>query len=161
MNTKSIAAAIAGRYTGITATVNGVTEALVLCTASLPNTVAKGPVILVYPPRGVVGLGSPMPLGHRNDVLTFPVRLLRDPLDVPVRSDALYAWYDAMRDRVEGDMDLGLGAYVKWAETNGPVRLELDGESYAQPGAVGGLGTFDVVELPVTVQLDEAVSISI
>lgn len=161
MNLKSIADAIAGRYSGVTATVNGQTESLVLCTASLPNTVARGPVLLVYPPTGETGLGTPMPLGHRNDQFLFPVRLLRDPLDVPVRTDALYAWYNAMRDRVEGDMDLGLGSYVKWAETRGAVRLELDGERYAQPGAVGGLGTFDVVELTVTVQLDEAVSLSI
>lgn len=159
MNSASIAAAIAGRYTGVTATVNGATESLTDCTASLPDNIGTGPALLVYPPTGEVGLGSPMPLGHRNDVLTFTVRLLRDPLSVPKRTDALYAWYDALRDRIEGDMDLGLGSYVKWAETRGPVRLELDGERYAN--AAGVLADFDVVELTVSVQLDEAVTLTI
>lgn len=160
MNSKSIADAIAGRYSGVTATVGGVTESLTHCTASLPNSIARGPALLVYPPTGDVRLGGePVPIGNRNDVLVFLVRLLRDPANVPTRTDALYAWYDALRDRIEGDMDLGLGSYVRWAETRGPIRLELDGEQYAN--AAGVFAAFDVVELTVTVQLDEPLSHSI
>jgi len=146
MNSKTTADAIAARFTSVTATVNGIAESLVLCTASLPNSIAVGPVLLVYPPTGVLGIGvSKM----RSDELDFPVRLLRDPLNVPLRTDALYAWYDALRDRVEAQMTLGL-AYVAWASCVS-MRAELDGESYA-----GSL--FDVVELTVRVHFMEVVN---
>ena len=147
MNTKAIADAIAARFSGVTATVAGATEAIVVGpTASLPNAISKGPALLVYPPTGVLEVGVSK---RRRDVLEFPVMFLRDPLNVPQRTDALYAWADALRDRVEMNMDLDL-AYVAWAQ---PVamRLELDGETYA--------GTpFDVIEITVRVRLDEVVS---
>lgn len=139
MDLKVIADAIAGRFTGVTAS----GEALLLCTASLPNAVNKGPVLLVYPPSGELRIE----MGPRNrDVYEFPVRLLRDPLDVPARTDMLYAWANAMRLRVEGDWDLGL-AYVAQAMCSS-LRCELDGEEYA-------LARFDVVELIVTVYINE------
>lgn len=146
MNSKATADAIAARFTGVTATVNGATEGLVLCTASLPNTIAVGPVLLVYPPSGTLAIGVSQ---RRSDELDFPVRLLRDPLNVPLRTDALYAWYDALRDRVEANMDLDL-AYVAWARCT-EMRAELDGESY-------GGSLFDVVELVVRVRFDEVVT---
>jgi hypothetical protein len=143
MNTRDIADALAARFVGITA---GGESIAIGPTATLPNTITKGPALLVYPPTGELELGLSR---RRQDVLTFPVRLLIDPLDVPTRSAALYAWYDAMRDQVEANFDLDL-AYVSWAQ---PVsmRAELDGEEYA--GAL-----FDVIELLVTVRLDEVVS---
>lgn len=143
MNTKAVADAIAGRFTGITA--NG--QAIAIGpTASLPNTINRGPALLVYPPAGELAIGVSK---LRQDTLTFPVRLLIDPTDVPTRSNALYAWYDAMRDRVEANMDLDL-AYVAWAK---PVRLRaaLDGQSYAG-------SPFDVVELLVEVRFNEVVT---
>jgi hypothetical protein len=146
MNTKSIADAIAARFTGLTATSGGVTESLISePTASLPTTVSRGPVILVFHPEGELIVA----MRHREDVLTFPVRLLRDPLDVPTRSDWLYAWYDAMRDLVEAQMTLGL-AYVAWAQPTA-ARVAIEGHEYA------GI-PFDVVELTVTVRLNEVVS---
>lgn len=148
MNAKAIADAIAARFTGVTATVAGVTESIAVGpTASLPNAIAKGPALLVYPPTGETMLETGK---RRNDEMLFLVRLLRDPLDVPARTDALYAWYDAMRDRVEMNYDLDL-AYVAFAATEGPFRLELDGESY------GGV-PFDVVELTVRVLVRENVT---
>lgn len=142
MNSRDIANALAARFTGITA---GGDSIAVGPTALLPNTIAKGPALLVYPPTGELRLAMGP---RRQDMLTFPVRLLLDPLDVPTRSAALYAWYDAMRDRVEANFDLDL-AYVSWAQ---PVsmRAELDGEEYAG-------SSFDVVELMVDVRLDEPV----
>lgn len=146
MNTKAIADAIAGRFTGVTATSNGVTEALVLCTASLPNSLATGPALLVFHPEGELGISLSR---RRTDTIVFPVRLLRDPLNVPERSDFLYAWYDALRDRVEADIDLSL-AYVAWAQPTG-MDMGLDGFVYA--------GTpFDFVEISVAVRLDEVVA---
>ncbi len=142
------AAALAGRFTGVAATVG--TETRTLDSASvmhlLPNEIARGPVLLVFPPTGVLDVGVSQ---LRHDVHEFPVRLLLDPLDVPTRTAWLYAWYDALRDRVEMDTDLGL-AYVAAAQ---PVasRVELDGERYA-------LTPFDVVELIVRVQFYETVT---
>ncbi len=147
MNTKDIADAIAARFTGVTATVGGATESIVVGpTASLPNTLSKGPALLVFPPTGALDIALSR---RRADVLTFPVRFLRDPMDYPARCDALYAWYDALRDEVEKDIDLGL-TYVAWAQPS-EVEVELDGFNYA-----GVL--FDRIEFTVTVRLDEVVT---
>jgi hypothetical protein len=143
MNTKNVADAIAARFTGITAAGEALT---VGPTASLPNAIAKGPALLVYPPVGDLSIGMTR---SRDDALTFAVRLLRDPLDVPARTDALYAWYDAMRDLIEMNMDLDL-AYVAWASPIS-MRAELDGIEYAA-------AVFDVVELLVKVQFNEYVA---
>ena len=143
MNTKATANAIAARFVGIT-TSAGDTIA-VGPTASLPNAITKGPALLVYHPTGVLDVGVSK---LRSDELDFPVKLLIDPFDVPTRSDALYAWYDVMRDVVEAQLTLGL-AYVAWARPIS-VRIKIDGESYA-----GKL--FDVVELIVRVHFYEVV----
>lgn len=140
MNTKAIADAIAGRFTGVTA--GGVAIA-VGPTASLPNAIAKGPALLVFHPTGSLEIGMGR---QRDDVLTFPVRLLLDPLNYPARSDAMYAWADALRDRVEMDMDLGL-AYVTWAKATA-IRLELDANTWYGGG-------FDMVELTISVRVRE------
>lgn len=147
MNLKATADAIAARFTGVTATVGSVTESFSTApTASLPNTVSAGPVCLVYHPTGVLDIGVSR---IRRDEYDFPVRILRDPLDYPSRSDWLYAWHDATRDRVEANLDLDL-AYVSWARLVG-VRIELDGESYA--GAL-----FDVIEYTVRVHFGDIVT---
>lgn len=146
MSTLDVAAALAARFAGLTATYDGVTESLSATpTALLPNQIGKGPVILVFPPEGELGVN----LRRRADTLTFRVRMLRDPLDHPARHGWLYAWYDAMRDQVGKSMNLGL-AYVAWAEPIG-VRIEADGFTYA-----GVLQ--DVVELEVAVRLDEVIT---
>lgn len=130
-----------------TVTANGETAT---ATAQLPNQVAKI-ALLVYPPTGPLEIG----VGRmRNDHYRFPVRLLRDPLDMPARSDAMYAWFTALRDLVERDMDLGL-AYVVKATVIG-MRIEPDGESYAD--ALGAYKPFDVVEMLVDVHVREVVS---
>lgn len=143
MNTKDIADAIAARFVGITA--NGQAIA-VGPTASLPNTVAKGPALLVFHPSGSLELA---PMRMRRDVYDYPVRLLVDPLNYPQRSDALYAWFDAMRDRVEMDMDLGLDYVLSAKAVSATIEMD-DTEFYG--------GGFDVVELTVRVKLMEVVS---
>jgi len=146
VNTQAVADALAARFAGVTATYDGVTESLTSDpTAMLPNALSKGPVILVFPPEGELVLN----LRRRADTLVFPVRMLRDPLDLPNRIGWLYAWYDAMRDQVGKSMNLGL-AYVAWADPTA-VRIEADGFTYA-----GVLQ--DVVELEVAVRLDEVVT---
>jgi hypothetical protein len=140
VNLKATADAIASRFVGATATVGSVTESFSATpTASLPNTIAKGPVCLVYHPSGTLDVGVSR---IRRDEHDFPVRILRDPLDYPGRSDWLYAWYDATRDLIRDGDDLGL-VYVSWANVVAS-RVELDGETYA--GAL-----FDVVEYTVRV----------
>lgn len=146
MNTKSIADAIAARFSGVTATNGSVTESIVIGpTAELPNTLSAGPALLVFPPAGDLEVT----MRRRADVLVFPVRLLRDPMSVPERVQWLYAWYDALRDEIEKQMALGL-SYVAWAEVTA-MEMEIDGYTYA-----GKL--FDRVELTVTVRLDETIS---
>lgn len=147
MNLKATADAIAARFVGATATVDGVSEGIIVGpTASLPNSVGKGPALLVFHPTGVLDIGVSK---LRRDELDFPVRFLRDPLNYPQRSDALYAWYDALRDLVEADMDLGL-AYVSWAR---PISAEvaLDEGEYA--GA-----QYDLIEFVVRVHFNEVVT---
>jgi len=143
MTLKAVADALALKYVAVTAT-NGTTESLTVApTASLPNTVAKGPVILVCHPTGVLDVGVSR---IRRDEYDFPVKLLRDPLDYPARSAWLYAWHDAMRDVIRDGDTLSL-AYVSWAHVVA-VRVELDGEDYA--GA-----KFDVVEFTVRVHIGD------
>lgn len=144
MNTKSIADAVAARYTGITATNGSATETLVANTASLPNSVDATPVLLVYPPTGSYEIGVS---AIRQGEVIFLVRLLRDPTDVPSRTDWLYAWDNAMRDRVEANSDLDLPAYVAEANVTG-FRLGIDIWKYAEV-------PFDLVEHEVTVTLYE------
>jgi hypothetical protein len=141
MDLKVVADAIAARFTGLTATNGTATEALAITpTASLPNDLAKGPAILVYHPDGSLGMEmSP----HATDTWDFPVRLLRDPLDYPGRSDWLYAWATAMRPRVWQQFTLGITGVTQAAAV--AMRVELDGQAYAGK-------TFDVVELTVRVQ---------
>lgn len=117
----------------------------VTCTARLPNSINRVSLV-VFPPTGVFELGA---MRRRNDHYLFPIRLLRDPLDVPSRTDALYAWATALRDLVEANLDLGLG-YVARATVVG-ARLELDGEEYA--GA-----KVDVVEYLVDVYVVETIA---
>ena len=90
-----------------------------------------------------------VPRLHRRYGDAFTVRLLRDPLNFPERIAWLYAWYDALRDVIEAQMTLGL-AYVAWAQPTS-VRIEADGFTYA-----GVL--MDVVEMDVTVRLDEVIT---
>jgi hypothetical protein len=151
MDLKATADALAGRFTGITATVGSTTESLELCTARLPNAIGKGPVLLVYPPTGLLHLGTSR---RREDTWDYLVKLLRDPVDMPERTDWLYAWANAMRDRVEANYDLDL-AYVAWAGMEGEARLQIDGEQYSQIG--GAFAPFDVVEMTARVRFDEIV----
>lgn len=146
MNSRAIADGIAGRFNNVTAAVGAQTEAIAIGpTALLPNTLNKGPALLVFHPSGTLDIGVGR---RRDDHLDYPVRLLRDPLNYPERSAWLYAWYDAMRDRVEGDLDLGL-PYVAWAKAV-IARIEIDTDEW--------YGTLlDMVELIVRVKVFEVV----
>ena len=148
MNSKAVADAIAARFVGVTATLASGTESIAVGpTASLPNQISEGPALLVLHPDGVLDIGVSR---MRLDELDFPVRFLRDPSDYPSRSDALYAWYDALRDRVEMNMDLDL-AYVAWAKTIS-AHAELDVGEFAK---VTG---FDLIEFVVRVHFNEVVT---
>lgn len=140
MDLQVIADALAARFG--TLTVGGES---VVATAALPNLVGKI-ALLVYPPSGSLEVGT---TARRDDVYDFPVRLLRDPLGVPARTSALYAWANAMRDLVEANVDLGL-AYVSYAQPVS-VRMAIDGQRY-------GDALYDVVELIVSVRVNEHVS---
>lgn len=144
MDLKATADALATKFAGATTSAGETFTSAP--TASLPNTIAKGPVCLVYPPAGVLDVGVSR---IRRDELDYPVKILIDPLDVPSRSDALYRWYNATRDLVEADMDLGL-TYVSWARLTA-VRVDLDGEKYA-----GSM--FDVIEYTVRVHFGDIVT---
>lgn len=147
MNLKATADAIAARFAGVTATNGSQTEAIVVGpTASLPDTVGKGPALLVFHPSGVLDIRVSR---IRADELDFPVRFLRDPAHYPPRSDWLYAWYDALRDQVEKDMDLGL-PWVAWARCVA-MEAEVDGGTY-------GTTFYDLIELTVRVHFDEVVT---
>jgi hypothetical protein len=149
MDLQVVADAIAARFVAITAA-NGSDTETVTGTADLPDQVSKL-ALLVYPPTGTLEIGLSR---SREDTLDFPVRLLRDPpANVPGRSQWLYSWVNALRDRVEMDMDLGL-AYVAWAKPIS-LRMEIDGQQYSSVD--GTFAQFDVVELIVQVRFQEIV----
>lgn len=141
---RSIADAIATQYSGITA--NG--ESISIGpTSLLPNTIPGRQVaLIVLPPSGTLGVA---PNAQRDDVYDFTVQILRDPIDVPARTVALYAWLDATRDVIYVHTSLGLGSVIFQALPVS-VRCELDGETY-------GGSKYDVVEYVVRVQINEAI----
>jgi hypothetical protein len=129
----AIATAIATTIGTVTANGESATA-----TARLPDQVAKL-ALLVYPPVGPLEIGA---MKRRNDYYNFPIRLLRDPLTMPARSDAMYAWFTALRDLIETNMDLGM-TETKVALV--AMRMEIDGQEYAS--ITGSRDLFDVVEL--------------
>lgn len=137
-----MADAIAVQFTGATTSEGEVFSPAP--TASLPNSLGKGPACLVYPPSGILDITARL----RADQLDFPVKILIDPTDVPSRSDALYRWYNATRDLIEANVDLDLPDYVQAARMVG-ARIEIDGETYASADGTNGL--FDVIEYTVRV----------
>lgn len=154
MNLKTIADGLATRFASVTATNAGATETAT-ATASLPNQVT-GLALLVYPPSGSLNIV----MGPRlDDQYDFPVRLLRDPLTVPDRTDWLYAWATAMRAAVQTSITLGITG-VTQAETVS-MRVELDGEKYASPANTPGGDPFDVVEIIVRVWVLENTTVGV
>ena len=147
MNLKTIADNLAACYTAVTATYGAESQTLT-ATADLPDTIDRA--LLVYPPTGTLSLATGV---QRNDEYTFRVLYLQDPLSTPARVGWLYAWFGALRDKAEANMDLGL-AYVRWAKTT-EVRMDLDGEPYSYNGVFKQL---DVVELTVVVRVEETVT---
>lgn len=147
---RAIADALAARFAGVTATVGIETESIAVGpTARLPNSLGKGPILLVDLPTGELDVRES---ANRWDIWHFPVRLLRDPANVPARVDWLYAWLNAMRGRVDAQNTLGLADYVANAS---PSRAALDLDGYPYASVDGTSRTFDVVELIVDVQLYE------
>lgn len=145
MNLLTTAAAIATAYASTTATNGSQTEGLTLCTHLLPDQLpGKGPVLLVYPPTGVLSVGVSR---IRADEMDFPVRLMRDPASYPIRTGWAYAWFDALRDVIRDGETLGL-SYVSWARLI-EARVEIDGAEYA--GAPYG----DLVELTVRIHFGD------
>jgi hypothetical protein len=136
--------------TALATTIGTITAAgeTATATASLPNTVAKL-ALLVYPPTGNLDflMGGP----HLNAHLLWPVRLLRDPLDMPARSDALLDWATALWPRPQSDYDLGVPGVLE-AQADS-IRIEIDGQQYASVD--GTFARFDVVELIVDVHVHE------
>ena len=147
MDLKAIADGIAARFVNVTAT-NGTETETATATVALPNQIAKL-ALLVYPPTGSLLID---PSATNRDQYDFPVRLLRDPIDVPSRTLWLYAWANALRGRVELDMDLGLPTIVEDAASS-HIDIAIDGFRYSP--MVGRLAPFDVVELTIHVQVHE------
>ena len=117
-------------------------------TASLPNNVGKL-ALLVYPPEGDLSflMGGP----HLNAHLIFPVRLLRDPLDVPNRTDALLDWATVLWPRPKANYDLDVAGVIEATATT--IRVAIDGQQYSSVD--GSFARFDVVELMVDVHVYE------
>ena len=152
MNLKTIADGVAARFVAISAT-NGSDTETATATADLPNSITRL-ALLVYPPTGTLNIVMGPKLDDQYD---FYVRLLRDPLNVPNRTQWLYAWATALRVRVQTSWSLGI-AGVTQAETVA-MRVEIDGEKYAS--ADGVYRDFDVVELVVRVHVFEVATIGI
>jgi hypothetical protein len=148
VNLKTIADALASVVGTVTAT-NGTDTESATATADLPNQVGRL-ALLVYPPTGTLNIV----MGPRlDDQYDFPVKLLRDPLDMPARSQWLYAWATALRGRVQTSWSLGVSGVTQAQVV--AMRVEPDGERYAGPSNTPGGDFFDVVELTVRVSVWE------
>lgn len=123
-----------------TITVNGESAT---ATARLPNTV-NALALLVYPPVSDLSflMGGPMLDAH----ILYEVKLLRDPLDVPARTDMLLDWATALWPRPKANYTLGVAGVLDAEATH--LRIQIDGESY-------GGGLYDVVEMTVDVHVYE------
>jgi hypothetical protein len=123
-----------------TLTVRGET---LTATALLPNNITKS-ALLVYPPVGDLSflMGGPMLNAH----LIYPVRLLRDPFDVPERTGALLDWATALWPRPKANYTLNLAGVLEAEATS--IRVAIDGQTYAT-------ALYDVVELMVDVHVYE------
>jgi hypothetical protein len=116
-------------------------------TAQLPDSVGKL-ALLVYPPEGDLSfLMGPMLNAH----ISYPVKLLRDPLGVPARTDALLDWATALWPKPQANYSLNTAGVLTAEATS--IRIEIDGEKYASVD--GSFGVFDVVELTVDVHVYE------
>lgn len=151
MDLATIAAGVAARFAGVTAT-NGTATETATATHLLPNNVGTL-ALLVYPPEADLDL---VPGPRLDDHYIFPVRLLRDPVDVPTRSAWLYAWATALRTKVQANVDLDVSGVHEAKATS--MRLSLDGVQYAS--ASGGLQDFDLVEVLVDVHVFENTTVS-
>lgn len=147
MDFSTIGTALASTFGTVTA--NGETAT---ATAQLPNQVAKL-ALLVYPPTGDLGLlmGT-----FTNAHLTYPVKLLRDPVDMPSRTAALLAWATAIWSLPLTNYDLGVAGVIEARPTD--IRIEIDGEQYASLD--GTRAFFDVVELTVDVHVYELTTVT-
>ena len=117
-------------------------------TARLPNSIGIL-ALLVYPPE--IDLSFLMSGPSLNAHLHFPVRLLRDPLDVPSRSDAILDWATALWPRPKANYTLGIAGVLE-AEAQS-IRIEIDGHKYSSVD--GTFADFDVVEMMVDVHVYE------
>jgi hypothetical protein len=117
-------------------------------TARLPTNVGAL-ALLVYPPETNLEflMGGPMLNAH----LVFPVRLLRDPLDVPSRTDALLDWATALWPKPQANYDLNVAGVIE-AEAKS-IRIAIDGQQYSSVD--GTFIPFDVVEMMVDVHVYE------
>lgn len=148
MNLRTIATALATTIGTLT-----VGDETATATARLPNTVSKL-ALLVYPPEGDLSfLMGP----HLDAHIRFPVRLLRDPINMPARSDALLDWATALWPRPLTNYNLDVPGVVEAAPVS--IRVEIDGEEYASVD--GTLAPFDVAELIVDVHVYELTAITL
>ena len=146
MNLKTIADGVAARFVNVTAT-NGSATETATATADLPNQVGKLALLVFPPERAELSLN----MGRALDAYDFTVRLLRDPLSVPERSQWLYAWATALRPLVWQGFTLGIAGVTQAESTT--MRVELDGQKYSSVD--GTFADFDVVEITVRVQVFE------
>lgn len=147
MDLKAIATALATTIGTIT-----VGDETATATARLPNKVSKL-ALLVYPPTGDLSfLMGPFLNAH----LTFPVRLLRDPLSVPARTDAILDWATALWPKPQSNYDLGIPGVIEAKAES--LRVEIDGHKYSSVD--GTFAVYDVAELMVDVHVYELTTLT-
>lgn len=136
---------------------SGTTSETATATADLPDTVGAL-ALLIYPPDTAdlhIITGPKL-----DDHYAFVIRLLRDPMTMPMRTRMLYAWATVLRTSVQAHYQLGASAYgVMQAEARS-MRIEPDGQKYAS-AASNTVGTFDVVEIEVDVHVYALTTVTI
>jgi hypothetical protein len=153
VNLYTIATGLATTFGTVTAT-NGAETETATATADLPDSIGKL-ALLIYPPEtGSLEIGVS---ARRDDVYTFMVRLLRDPTSVPARTRWLYAWFNAMRDKiVTTGIHLGITPPPDIDANAVAMRAAIDGEKYSS--ATGEYADYDVVEVQVDIRVNEHVA---
>lgn len=107
LNFKSMAQAIAARFSAANVTPPAGESNVALSTEALPDAIMNEPTVLVFPPQVEFRYGS----GSRLGTADFPVRFyIYKSADTPRRADLLLDWSSALYNQLEGQVHLGLSA---------------------------------------------------
>lgn len=142
----AIASALATRFSSANVTAPSGETNVRVATASLPDAIKVEPVVLVFPPSDVSFSYGP---SIRKGVAEFPIRFyIYKVRDAKRNAVLINKWVGALYAQLDGQVHLGLSAYVTHAVIS---RIQAGPLSYANQEYHG-------IELTAEVHLGEGMS---